>query len=133
MGIVTFGKRAEVSYNTETFGFFVKKDGVTFHTAEDFEPYLRLKDNTKLPLSAAAAQNTVSYPSGVGDGILAGNFDQAHVHRRGPGGETVGGIVLRQRVGNLTSGGFQSILLGIKGAAEQFAQIFKIGIDGAHG
>lgn len=70
MGIVTFGKRAEVYYNTETFGFSVKKDGVTFHTAEDFEPYLRLKDDTKLPFAAAATQNTVSYPSGVGDGIL---------------------------------------------------------------
>ena len=70
MGTVTFGKRVEICYNTETFGFSAKKDGVTFHTAEDFEPYLRLKGGTTLPLTAAATQNTVSYPSGVGDGVL---------------------------------------------------------------
>ena len=70
MEILTFGKRVEISYNTETFGFSAKKDGVLFHTAEDFVPYLLLKDETTLPLSAAAKQTTVPYPSGVGDGVL---------------------------------------------------------------
>ena len=67
---VTFGNRVEVCYDTETFGFTAKKDNVTFRTAEDFKPYLRLKNGTRLPLAAAATQNTVPYPSGVGDGVL---------------------------------------------------------------
>lgn len=70
MGILTFGKRVEISYNTETFGFSAKKDGVIFHTAEDFAPYLLLKSGARLPLSDAATQNTVPYPSGVGEGVL---------------------------------------------------------------
>ena len=70
MGILTFGKRVEISYNTETFGFSAKKDGVIFHTAEDFAPYLLLKNGARLPLSAAGTQNTVPYPSGVGEGVL---------------------------------------------------------------
>lgn len=70
MGTMVFGKRVEISYNTETFGFSAEKDGVIFHTADDFEPYLLLKNGTKLPLSTAKTQNTIPYPSGVGDGVL---------------------------------------------------------------
>ena len=62
------------------FGFSVQKDGVTFHTAEDFAPYLLLKNGTRLPLSAAATQNTVPYPSGVGDGILTTLSDFPDLH-----------------------------------------------------
>lgn len=70
MGTMTFGKRVEICYDPSSFGFSAKKDGVTFHTAEDFEPYLRLKDGTTMPLAAAKTQATVPYPSGVGDGVL---------------------------------------------------------------
>ena len=53
MGTLTFGKQVEICYNTDTFGFSAKKDGVIFHTAENFVPYLLLKGGSKLPLSAA--------------------------------------------------------------------------------
>ncbi|MBO4978771.1 MAG: hypothetical protein J6D16_00015 [Clostridia bacterium] len=69
MATITFGKRVQVTYDTETFGFCATKEGVTFRTA-DFEPYLLLKDGKRVPLRAAASQNTVAYPSGVGEGVL---------------------------------------------------------------
>ena len=70
MGAITFGKCVEICYNTDTFGFSATKDGVTFQTAENFEPYILLKNETVLPLSAAATKSTVPYSSGVGDGVL---------------------------------------------------------------
>ena len=42
MGAITFGKCVEICYNTDTFGFSATKDGVTFQTAENFEPYILL-------------------------------------------------------------------------------------------